>query len=855
MSYAAQVAIAADRYTPCVRTITFRGLDLTGVALRMQVRLVADTPGLPLVDLSNVSNAQAQGIKLVSVSNVDNLPTSVIQIRINETTIEGLPYAGELGNTTDLAYDLQGTLGGDKRVLMAGAFAIAAGVTGANNAPLNRPFGFGSSPYAVGMRGGATLTFGETRVDIAIDGADLLAPIANAAKAYQDAAAASALAAGYSSDTAEMASATALAASNYYPTRAAGEAATPVNGLFTTGDGAGNIIYYQRTTSGSTEISRAVTPVSLAARTVRHISEFGVVPNASYDQAAAINAAFLAAASQGAIIMTKQGESYRHADTLSPPAGTIWQSNGATLIATDPIKIALYVGDNTQILGAPRFLAPNATSRSAALEASRVVIVGTRWMLDRPMVDGAASIGIMKFGCSFGLLICPNVRNTTADGIHTTYGANNNTTTYPLVENAGDDCVAYVGYSGDGRPVDNEVLIGGRGLYGHARGLTAIGVRTFTSTNWYAEGCDGAGVYTGGEDPVGPESAKSFGTSNVTIDSPTVINCCQNTTIGHAPIMVFGRDGSNPGPSGEQISGSALGTRLISPTIGGGPGAAAAVRIDYGAEGTQVLYLKARDVTNSDSAPNLVNINGYNTTLIQPEGLSIGGNGILIGPRASGFVVVDRPMMEQMGVNAPATYASFLACDAAATVSRVDVTGARFRTSASLKNLLGGVFPDGALRIIGATVDDIAQVEIDPIGERYAPGRKFDYSAAGAVKPRSLTVPASAVAQFGFAAQILAQIDIVAVQNNDQNVRTIVSEVLYFSADNTGGVAGVDYVALPDGGYYRRAVIGPVSGAAWGNLSLTQSLTIVGGHPALSIGGGAAAIDLTVRAVLTRKMG
>lgn len=694
----------------------------------------------------------------------------------------------------------------------------------------------------------AILTIVDEKVELRTEGDELLVPHVAAAIAARDVTLTA-------QRRSELAAQTALASSRYYPTRAAGEAATPVDGLFTTTDGAGNIIYYQRTASGSTELSRSVTPAALAARTVRHISEFGVVPNAAYDQTDALNAAFLEAAKQGAIVMTKQGEIYRHARTLSPPAGTIWQTNGASLIATEAVTIAIYIGDDTHILGAPKLYAPNATARSALLEAARIVVIGTRWTLDRPVVDGAASVGIMKFGCSYGTMTSPVVRNTKADGIHTTYGAHHNTTTYPLVENVGDDCVAYVGYTGDGRTIDNEILIGGRGLYGHARGLTAIGVRNFSSTNWYAEGCFGAGVYTGGEDAGGVEAANSFGTSNVLIDAPVIINCCQNVTVGHAAIMVFGRDGTNTGPGGEQISRSALSTRIVNPTVGGGPGAAEAIRVAHGAEGTQILYLKARDVTNAARAPNLVTINGHNTTLVQPEGIAIGGNGVLIGPQATGFVVIDRPVMEQMGVNNPTSYAAFLACDPAAQVSRVDVINARLRTSAGLKNLLGGVFPDGALRLIGATLDEVAQAEIDPIGERYAGARRFDYSASGAVKPRPIAIPANGVATFKFAPQVLAQMDIVAVHNADQNVRTIATEVLYFSADDTSGKAGVDYVAVPSGGFYRRAVVGPVAGAAWGNLAVTRALTIVDGLPVLSIGGGASAIDLTVRAVLTRKTG
>ena len=72
---------------------------------------------------------------------------------------------------------------------------------------------------------------------------------------------------------AELAASTALASANFYGTSvhgnealaiAAGEAATVIGGLFSVDDGAGNLIYRERTTGGSVEIGRAVTPQSLA---------------------------------------------------------------------------------------------------------------------------------------------------------------------------------------------------------------------------------------------------------------------------------------------------------------------------------------------------------------------------------------------------------------------------------------------------------------------------------------------------------------------------------------------------------------------------------------------------------------
>ncbi len=87
-----------------------------------------------------------------------------------------------------------------------------------------------------------------------------------------------------------------------------------------------------------------ITPVTLAGRVVRHLSEFGVVPNAGYDQLMRSTLPLPPRKRANAIVMTRQGEAYRHSGPVNLPYGTIWQMNRATLIATDPINIALFVG-------------------------------------------------------------------------------------------------------------------------------------------------------------------------------------------------------------------------------------------------------------------------------------------------------------------------------------------------------------------------------------------------------------------------------------------------------------------------------------------------------------------------------
>ncbi|WP_203310503.1 hypothetical protein [Sphingomonas beigongshangi] len=259
MTAVAYLPIVADRYTPCVRTIAFKGLDLRGLTLRMQLRIAVDTPGVALVDLGSVANAQAQGLALLTVDDDGGLITSTLQIRISELTMEGLPYVGELGSPTQLAYDLITTIGGDKRVLTRGPFVIEGGVTGADNAPASRPYGYGARGGSIsGMRTGATLTFGENRVEIVLDSADLVAPIAKraedaAAAAENDRASAAAerVAAEQARDQANISRDVATTAQPTYATQAAGESATAVGALFAVAPGDGTAQMRRRTPGGS----------------------------------------------------------------------------------------------------------------------------------------------------------------------------------------------------------------------------------------------------------------------------------------------------------------------------------------------------------------------------------------------------------------------------------------------------------------------------------------------------------------------------------------------------------------------------------------------------------------------------
>jgi len=125
--------LTVQRGTPFVYRIDFPGYDLSTAGLAAQVRLYRDQPGAPLIDLST-AQPQAEGLSVVVTLSSGGLPTSTLQIRINETTIEQLlpfPDNGlEPGDRVPLAWDLHLTISPiGKRRWVEGPFTISPGVT------------------------------------------------------------------------------------------------------------------------------------------------------------------------------------------------------------------------------------------------------------------------------------------------------------------------------------------------------------------------------------------------------------------------------------------------------------------------------------------------------------------------------------------------------------------------------------------------------------------------------------------------------------------------------------------------------------------------------------------------------
>lgn len=143
--------LEADRWTAFAETWRFSGEDWTGATLLAQVRLYNDAPGSALIDLTTVTSSSAEGLRIIyagtdTVGNhvtagrlpavpdgmpeSDSLALTLIGIRINETTMEAMPFSGERGGDGVFVWDLHVTpAGGLKQKVLGGRFIVQAGAT------------------------------------------------------------------------------------------------------------------------------------------------------------------------------------------------------------------------------------------------------------------------------------------------------------------------------------------------------------------------------------------------------------------------------------------------------------------------------------------------------------------------------------------------------------------------------------------------------------------------------------------------------------------------------------------------------------------------------------------------------
>lgn len=126
MMAAGQLKVLVNRWQPARIELDFVGYDFSDQLMKCEVRAYRDAP-TALISLGNAASP-AEGIS-VTVTTTDDVPTSTVVIRINETTIEGLPFTNPRGTDLDLVWDLVIGSGSAKLRWLEGPVTVRGGST------------------------------------------------------------------------------------------------------------------------------------------------------------------------------------------------------------------------------------------------------------------------------------------------------------------------------------------------------------------------------------------------------------------------------------------------------------------------------------------------------------------------------------------------------------------------------------------------------------------------------------------------------------------------------------------------------------------------------------------------------
>jgi hypothetical protein len=128
MMTAGTLELVLNRWQPNTVTVGFVGYDFTGATFNVQLRPYRDAPDPALLTLSNASSP-SEGVS-VTVTTMDGIPTSVVEMRFAEATVEGLPFTSPVGTDYSCVWDLVITpSGGTKARWVEGPAIIHGGST------------------------------------------------------------------------------------------------------------------------------------------------------------------------------------------------------------------------------------------------------------------------------------------------------------------------------------------------------------------------------------------------------------------------------------------------------------------------------------------------------------------------------------------------------------------------------------------------------------------------------------------------------------------------------------------------------------------------------------------------------
>jgi polygalacturonase len=242
------------------------------------------------------------------------------------------------------------------------------------------------------------------------------------------------------------------------------------------------------------------------------VKAFGARGDGVSDDAAAIERAAASLRAGGVIVFPPGTYVQARSIVIKSRNILIWGS-GARLHGPDPMNQALgLTGERSAVIGLT--LTARSIVRATNLPQTRIVLAGRGMAAIDNVIDGGSAAGIMVYGGRDFWIEGNTVRNTLADAIHITGGAQAGVVVRNVVRASQDDMIAVVGY-GKGHAPRN-ILIAHNDVAGNpwGRGIAIVGGRDITvRDNTIRDVIGGAGVLVAREAVWGTD-----GSSNVVIE-------------------------------------------------------------------------------------------------------------------------------------------------------------------------------------------------------------------------------------------------------------------------------------------------------------------------------------------------
>lgn len=266
------------------------------------------------------------------------------------------------------------------------------------------------------------------------------------------------------------------------------------------------------------------------------VAEFGVHPDDGVDDTAGLQKALDSL--HGGEELTFPPGVYQHSDLLNVTVADVSiVGPGATLQATNETSSAFHIdADRVTVIGLS-FSIATTTRRWDATRQHKIWISGHDGVtLTDVTVRGSAAAGIFVDGTRNFRIERATVRDTRADGIHITGGANHGLVDHATVSGTGDDGVAVVSYDKDALACTAIDVVSPRVLgTTWGRGVTIVGGSDIDYTDVYVERSNAAGIYIASEGS--PWYTRSV--ENVTIHGGRVVGANENSDIDQGAVLVY----------------------------------------------------------------------------------------------------------------------------------------------------------------------------------------------------------------------------------------------------------------------------------------------------------------------------